>query len=172
MPAEWFVQQEPTMDAIESTSREVRTGPEHTPDNNTGFKTLLVPVDLADPETARPAIARAAVMAHASNGSVRLMYVQPTLPFSFIGLAPPLVDEAHTVAERRLEALATGVSQPRVSSTVRIGSVYNEVLDEAERIGADLIIVGSHKPGMATYLLGSNAATIVRYSKCSVLVVR
>jgi nucleotide-binding universal stress UspA family protein len=53
-----------------------------------------------------------------------------------------------------------------------MGSVCNEVPDEAETIGADLVIVGSHTPSMATYLLGSNAATIVRHSKCSVLVVR
>jgi nucleotide-binding universal stress UspA family protein len=53
-----------------------------------------------------------------------------------------------------------------------MGSVYNEVLREADRIGADLIVVGSHRPTMATYLLGSNAATIVRHARCSVLVVR
>jgi nucleotide-binding universal stress UspA family protein len=35
-----------------------------------------------------------------------------------------------------------------------------------------LIVVGSHRPTMATYLLGSNAKTIVRHAKCSVLVVR
>jgi nucleotide-binding universal stress UspA family protein len=55
---------------------------------------------------------------------------------------------------------------------VGLGSVYNEVLNQADRIGADLIVVGSHQPSMATYLLGSNAATIVRHAKCSVLVVR
>ena len=38
--------------------------------------------------------------------------------------------------------------------------------------GYDLIVVGSHRPAMATYLLGSNASTIVRHAPCSVLVVR
>jgi nucleotide-binding universal stress UspA family protein len=33
-------------------------------------------------------------------------------------------------------------------------------------------VVGSHRPTMATYLLGSNAKTIVRHAKCSVLIVR
>jgi nucleotide-binding universal stress UspA family protein len=53
-----------------------------------------------------------------------------------------------------------------------MGSVYNEVLKEADRMAADLIVVGSHRPTMSTYLLGSNAAAIVRHAKCSVLVVR
>jgi hypothetical protein len=52
-----------------------------------------------------------------------------------------------------------------------MGAVYNEVLAEAQKMGADLIVVGSHRPGMATYLLGSNASTIVRHAPSSVLVV-
>jgi nucleotide-binding universal stress UspA family protein len=53
-----------------------------------------------------------------------------------------------------------------------MGAVYNEVLSEAEKQSCDLIVVGSHHPSMSTYLLGSNAATIVRHAPCSVLVVR
>ena len=60
----------------------------------------------------------------------------------------------------------------RVSSAVIMGGVYHDVLQEAERIGADLIVVGSHGPTMATYLIGSNAAAIGRHAECSVLVVR
>ena len=37
---------------------------------------------------------------------------------------------------------------------------------------ADLVVVGSHRPVMSDYLLGSNAKTIVRHALCSVLVVR
>jgi len=80
------------------------------------------------------------------------------------GLGSLLLDAVATVAR------ANAVN--RVSATVRLGSVYHEVLSEAETIGADLVVVGSHRPSMSTYLLGSNAATIVRHAKCSVLVVR
>ena len=55
---------------------------------------------------------------------------------------------------------------------VRTGGVYPEVLAEAQDWGADLIVIGSHRPAMSTYLLGSNAKTIVRHAKCSVLVLR
>ncbi|TPQ46867.1 universal stress protein UspA, partial [Prosthecomicrobium hirschii] len=34
------------------------------------------------------------------------------------------------------------------------------------------IVVSSHRPSMATYLIGSNAAKIVRHAPCSVMVVR
>ena len=59
-----------------------------------------------------------------------------------------------------------------VEQVVRPGSVYKTTLNFARDIGADLIVMGAHKPGMADYLLGSNASQIVRHAKCSVWVVR
>jgi nucleotide-binding universal stress UspA family protein len=82
--------------------------------------------------------------------------------------------EQQLAAEAAMAKIAAGISLPseRVSAAVRVGSIYGEVLQEAEATGTDLIVVGSHSPTMATYLLGSNASTIVRHARCSVLVVR
>ena len=55
---------------------------------------------------------------------------------------------------------------------IRFGTVYDEVLAAAKLVEADLIITGSHKPNVSDYLLGSNAARIMRHAECSVLVVR
>jgi nucleotide-binding universal stress UspA family protein len=139
------------------------------------FKTILVPVDILDVDTARPALARATALAEASGGTVRLVHVRSLVPLTYMEFVPSTFDEEQQRdAEDRLAKLAASVELPaeRVSSVVRLGSVYGEVLDEAERTGADLVVVGSHRPSMATYLLGSNAATIVRHATCSVLVVR
>ncbi len=51
-------------------------------------------------------------------------------------------------------------------------SIYAEILGIAEEAGVDLIVVGSHRPAMKDYLLGSNASRVVRHAKCSVLVTR
>lgn len=56
--------------------------------------------------------------------------------------------------------------------SVRHGSVYGEILDAASEVDADLIVMASHRPEMKDYLIGANAATVVRHAKCSVLVVR
>jgi nucleotide-binding universal stress UspA family protein len=88
---------------------------------------------------------------------------------------PPTFEaEQQADAQAELARIAADVALPpeRVSTMVRLGSVYGEVLAEAEAIGADLVVVGSHRPSMATYLLGSNASTIVRHARSSVLVVR
>jgi nucleotide-binding universal stress UspA family protein len=139
------------------------------------FKTLLVPVDVTEAETAMPAVDRAVAMAAASEGSVRLIYVISVVPVTYMEFATPdFLDDQQKAAERELDAIAAKIALPagRVSTLVRMGSIYHEVLDEAEKVGADLVVVGSHRPSMRTYLLGSNAGTIVRYARCSVLVVR
>jgi nucleotide-binding universal stress UspA family protein len=139
------------------------------------FRTILVPVDLDDVETSRPALDRAVALAEASGGTIRLIYVRSLVPMTFMEFVPPNFDAAQQQeSEKRLAALVQGIRLPRerVSSVVTLGGVYHDVLEEAEKMRADLIVVGSHRPTMATYLLGSNAATIVRHAKCSVLVVR
>jgi len=139
------------------------------------FKTILVPVDLAEIEAAKPAIEKAVELAQASEGEVRLIYVRAIMPVTYMEFMPPTFDvDQQADADRKLAEVAAQVKLPaeRVSTAVRLGSVYGEVLDEAEKTGADLVVVGSHRPSMATFLLGSNASAIVRHARCSVLVVR
>lgn len=139
------------------------------------FKTILVPVDLSEVEAAQPAIDKGAALAAISDGTLRLIYVRFIVPVTYMEFMPPAFDdEQQADAEKKLADIAATVKLPsdRVSAVVRFGSIYNEVLDEAEKTGADLVVIGSHRPTMATFLLGSNASTIVRHAKCSVLVVR
>jgi nucleotide-binding universal stress UspA family protein len=140
------------------------------------YKKILVPVDLSEPEMTTLALEPALALAKISpDASLRLINVQPLVPVAFVDYIPPNFDEEmRESAEKDLAEVTGKVSLPRerVSSVVRFGAVYPEVLAEAEDWGADLIVLGSHRPTMSTYLLGSNATTIVRHAKCSVLVVR
>ncbi|MHB2168847.1 universal stress protein [Alsobacter sp. R-9] len=139
------------------------------------FKHILVPVDLAEIEVSRPALDKAVALAAITGANVRLVYVRSIMPVTFMEYVPPSFDEEQQgQCEKEIADLAATVALPKgsVTTSVRMGSVYNEVLAEAKKVEADLIIVGSHRPGMATYLLGSNASTIVRHAECSVLVVR
>ena len=55
---------------------------------------------------------------------------------------------------------------------VRSGSPQHEIVSLAKEKAIDLIIIASHQPGVADYLLGSVAAAVVRHAPCSVLVKR
>ncbi|RDJ23056.1 universal stress protein [Bosea caraganae] len=139
------------------------------------YKSILVPVDLAEADLAAPAITAAVSFAETSGGTVRLIYVRSLVPITYMEFVPAEFDtEQQSEAEAKLAEIAAGVALPpeRVSAKVLVGSVYGEVLAEAEASGTDLIVIGSHEPGMLAYVIGSNASTIVRRAKCSVLVVR
>lgn len=138
------------------------------------YKTILVPIDLADIDLAKPAIKTAVKLAGAS-GTVRLVTVMPSTPVMLAEYVPADFDAQQRVsAEEALAIIAreSGLEPGRISTVVRQGGIYHEVLDEAEQNHVDLIVMTSHRPAMRTYFLGSNAGHVVRYAKCSVLVVR
>ena len=63
-------------------------------------------------------------------------------------------------------------AQKDIEAVVLTGHPGRTMTDYAEKVGADCIIVGSHKPGLKDFFLGSTAARIVRYAQCAVHVVR
>jgi nucleotide-binding universal stress UspA family protein len=139
------------------------------------FKKILVPVDLAEPELARPAIDTAVAMARSSQGSLRIVNVLPMTPVMLAEYVPPDFDlQQRKSAEDSLKKLVeeSGLDASRVSGTVRQGGIYHEVIEEAKAVDADLIVMTSHRPDMRSYFLGSNAGHVVRYASCSVLVLR
>ena len=139
------------------------------------FQSILVPIDLADTDLAKPAIETAASLSKSSSGTVRLVNVMPITPVMLAEYVPPDFDsQQRQSAEEALAIVAreSGIESRRISVVVRQGGIYHEVLEEASNIGADLIVMTSHRPSMQSYFLGSNAGHVVRYAKCSVLVVR
>jgi nucleotide-binding universal stress UspA family protein len=138
------------------------------------FNSILVPLDLADTDLAKPAIATAATLSQTWHGTVRLLNVLPMTPVMLAEYVPADFDAQHQTSEEALAIVAreSGIDAHRISTVVRQGGIYHEILEEAALIKADLIVMTSHRPAMRTYFLGSNAGHVVRYAKCSVLVVR
>ena len=142
------------------------------------YKMILVPIDIEEPKLTEGALNHAAYLSKMSQAKIRLMNVRPSIPTYYMGEHPQqlikIQDDATNKVQKELEALAStlDVSADQVSVVVTWGSIYDEILKEAEVCGADLIVVGSRRPTMSTYLIGSNAARVVRHAKTSVLVVR
>ncbi len=139
------------------------------------YHRLLLAVDLADEADAPKGLAQALELVALAQGELRLVNVQPLLPATFMEYVPADFDaEQERRAHDALRAIAAKIELPaeRLSTAVASGGVYHELLREAAEWGADLIVVGSHRPVMSDYLLGSNAKTIVAHAPCSVLVVR
>lgn len=62
--------------------------------------------------------------------------------------------------------------QSDVSTAVTTGKPGVAIVEYAQDNGVDMIVVGSHRPGLQDYFLGSTAARVVRRAHCGVTVVR
>lgn len=139
------------------------------------FNSILVPIDLADTDLAKPAIETAASLSTSSGGTVRLVNIMPMTPVMLAEYVPPDFDAQQRQSSSEALAIVareSGIDANRISTSIRQGGIYHEILEEAAAVKADLIVMTSHRPSMQNYFLGSNAGHIVRYAKCSVLVVR
>jgi nucleotide-binding universal stress UspA family protein len=139
------------------------------------FKSILVPVDIAEVDVAKPGFDEAVELAKLSGAALRLIHVRSPVPYAMNEYIPAeYYDSDEKSVLKALEDLAAKLDLPkgRVTVVSPFGSVYDEVLKEAARMKTDLIVVGSHRPNWSTYLIGSNAANIVRHAECSVLVMR
>ena len=75
---------------------------------------------------------------------------------------------------RKLQALAEDLREPGVDVTALLvqGPTVETLLNEADKQGADLIVVGSHGRGVVgEMLLGSVSKGLIRAGKCPVTVV-
>ena len=139
------------------------------------YKRIILAVDLAETAVAPKGLEQALELAKLSGGALRLVNVQPIVPATFMEYVPADFDaEQSKRAQMTLDEIVADIDLPadRKSGAARAGGIYHELLQEASDWNADLIVVGSHRPVMSDYLLGSNAKTIVRHAQCSVLVVR
>ena len=82
-------------------------------------------------------------------------------------------DTASTVVEETVAILTTIFSDSKITSDILFGSPDSRIVETAEEIGAELIILGSHGHSRwERLLLGSVSDSVVHHAHCSVLIVR
>src|SRR6516225_5074727 len=102
---------------------------------------IVVSKENADPDLAKPAVATALMMAASSEGIVRFVNVLPLTPVMLAEYVPPDFEvQQRKAAEDALAIVVqeTGLPAGRVSSTVRQGGIYQEILEEANSMQPDL----------------------------------
>ena len=142
------------------------------------YKNILVPVDVFEIGLADKALSHAQFLAQSSSGQIHLLHVipsfSPVLTRGFISDARKMEDYLINTAKEKLAELIKKLSlvDSNIQIHVRSGTVRDEVIKLADELKADVVIIGSRNPTIQTHLLGSEAASIVRYAHVPVLVVR
>lgn len=140
------------------------------------YDCILVPVDLDQPSSWEKALPIAVEYSQIFGASLHVATVLPEFGAGVVGSYFPADFEEKAGVEAR-EKLA-GLVRDGVPSNLDVdchvvhGTVYEKILDLADEVGADLIVMASHRPELKDFLIGPNAARVVRHANMSVLVVR
>jgi universal stress protein F len=134
------------------------------------YRHILVPVALDhEPMTAQKIeLARNML---AKGGRITLLTVLEDVP-GFVAEFVDLKPENHLKERVRNSLKALAGDAADITCDVATGKAGVAIAQFARDHQIDLIVVGSHKPGIEDYFLGSTAARVVRRAPCSVHVVR
>jgi nucleotide-binding universal stress UspA family protein len=140
------------------------------------FKSILVPIDVQHESSWRTVLPVAARIAGETGAKMHVLCVVPPIGLPLVGAFFPEDYESKAV-EASKAALADIVSRTELGEVrpqmhVTRGVVYEAILACAEELGSDLIVLAAHRPELKDYLLGPNAARVVRHARQSVFVVR
>lgn len=140
------------------------------------YRDILLPVDREHAPSWQKALPVALEYCKAFGAKLHVLTVVPGLGVGDVSSFLPMDFEQQLLAKANQwlhqfarDSVPAGIA---VQHVVGHGKVHREILRVAGEIGADLIIMASHRPELADHVLGSNAAHVVQHAKCSVLVVR
>ena len=140
------------------------------------YKKILVALDISDENGAKKIAEKTMFLAKATGADIHTISIVPDFGTSMVGtffsknhqkeLLHKLGEDVQDFIGKHFDGGAN------VRPHLVTGSVYDEIMRAADKLGCDLIVMGAHRPELSDYLLGPNAARVVRHAKTSVLVVR
>ncbi|MDD5506803.1 MAG: universal stress protein [Bacteroidales bacterium] len=143
------------------------------------LQTILVPVDFSD--LAVDVIQMATNLATAFNSTIRLVHVVARQYPYYVGLemGSEVLQDIQTEdldkVENDLKAMELFIKQKdiEVTSGLLEGKKVNAIIEESNRIEADLIVIGSETLGLfSRTFLGSVSEGVLRKASCPVLIVQ
>lgn len=132
---------------------------------------ILVPVAY-DSAGKGPVALRVAELLLDEGGRITLLRMQEVVPHYVKSYVPTAVFDANREETREaLEKLAANTSR-RTEVVIVDGGASHGIVDYAGEHDVDCIVLVSHHPEIADYLVGSTAAWVARHADCAVHIIR
>ncbi len=138
------------------------------------YQRILAAIDLT-PEGNR-VVEQAIELCQLYDGTLTLVNVVENIPsiYSAESTFPEIPDiekQLHKQAEEQIAKIKQEFNVSDATSFIRSGPPKHEIIELAQEIEADLIVVGSHGRHGLELLLGSTANGVLHLAKCDVLAV-
>jgi nucleotide-binding universal stress UspA family protein len=142
--------------------------------------TIIVPTDFSDYSDL--AFQKALDLAEACNAKIYLVHVVADAPdifkldrFNVEGqkkIMKDLEKQCKDSFEQQIDKFPPARKVDTETAVLR-GVPSREIIDMQKKINADMVVIATHgQTAFEDFLFGNTASKIIRYSKCSVLVVR
>ncbi|MHA1565371.1 MAG: universal stress protein [Alphaproteobacteria bacterium] len=139
-------------------------------------KIILAAVDLHHKEADKNVADEAMALAKIHGADVHLVFVIPDVQDGYIQayIPPEMKANVEKDAKKDLDAFSASLEDgmTTIKTHVLRGIIYAEIIKLSERIKADIIVVGAHKPGFIDFFQGPNSTRVARHAECSVMIVR
>jgi len=138
------------------------------------YNKIMVPVDLEHVEKLEKALQTASELAKSYDVPVCYVAVTGGVPNRVAPSPEKFEVELNMFAREQADKYGVETECKSVHSTDVAVELDDKLLEAIEDVGADLVVMASHIPGVADklHLISSNAAYMVKHSDVSILVVR
>ena len=136
------------------------------------YSRIMVPVDLAHAEKLTRALDTAAVLAKPSGATIIYTGVGAETPGSVAQNAKEFADKLQVFADQQRGVHGLPVEAHAVTSHDPAVDLNDNLVEAAKAIGADLIVMASHVPGVADHWFHGHGAHVAQDAPMSVFLVR
>ena len=140
------------------------------------FKSILLPVDLNHPGSWKKALPAAIAMTEKFKAALHLVAIVPDVGMSIVSQYLPKDFEKRAIKDAGTDLQAFAAANVpaglNAQSHVAHGVIRHEIIESAERLGCDLIVMAPHRAEVMDVLISPKTDYIVSHFKGSVLVVR
>lgn len=138
------------------------------------FKKIMIPVDLQHIEKLEKSLEIAAKLAKQWDATVHYVTVAGRVPNRAAKTPEELARNLEDFARDQGEKFGIQTDSKTMDSTDVVVELDDKLLEAEKEIGADLIIMASHIPGVPDklHLISSNAGDIAKKADTSVFIVR
>ncbi|HUG22664.1 universal stress protein [Piscinibacter sp.] len=143
------------------------------------FQRILVPTDGSD--ITQKAVDTTIALAKSIGARVYTISVKEPFPYSAISEMQPtppqeFFDAQERIASQRVQGVreaCEAASVPCEAHTVEALHPWEAIIEHAQRMGCDLVVMASHgRRGVTALILGSETQKVLTHSKIPVLIVR